>query len=106
MQPARLDYERSLALHAAVAERLRRDPSIVERARAKLEEWIARGGRSTEILVQWRDVLARPVDDIARFLAERSEHAAWLRSASPFAGALDPPTRLAILRAVRRGRSS
>ena len=81
--------------------RLRAEPAILDRARALLEEWIARGGRSTPLLLRWRDVLSRSPADIAEVLTDPSEDAAWLRSASPFAGALDPRTRLSILRQVR-----
>jgi hypothetical protein len=101
VDPARHDYERSLALHTAVAERLRADPAVLDRARAKLEEWLARGGRSTSLLIRWRMVLARSPEEVASVLTDPSEDAAWLRSASPFAGVLDPATRMAILRRVR-----
>lgn len=104
MDAFRLDYERSLALHEAVAHKLRENPELLVRARAKLEEWIARGGRSTLLLIRWRDVLAGSVEAVAAVLTDPSEDAAWLRSASPFAGILDPQTRLAILRRVRRQR--
>ncbi len=102
VDPSRLHYARSIALHAAVAEKLREEPALLEKARAKLEEWIARGGRSTSLLIQWRSVLAGSPESVAAFLTDPSEHAAWLRSASPFAGVLDPQARLAILRRVRR----
>jgi hypothetical protein len=102
MPSPRLDYERSLALHAAVAQRLLEEPAVLDRARAKLEEWIARGGRATPLLVRWRSVLSGSPAQVAAFLRDPSEEAAWLRSASPFAGVLDPRTRLAILREVRR----
>ena len=36
----RLD-ERSLALHAAVAAKLQREPALIERARANLSRWRA-----------------------------------------------------------------
>jgi hypothetical protein len=101
VDPSRLDYERSLALHEAVAMRLRTEPAILDRARARIEEWIARGGRSTPLLLRWRDVLSGSAADVAEVLTDRSEDAAWLRSVSPFVGALDPRTRLAILRQVR-----
>ena len=104
MDPARLDYLRSLALHEAVAEKLLREPGIVEHARAKLEEWIGRGGRSVGLLVRWRAVLAGSPEQVAAFLTDPSEEAAWLRSASPFVGVLDARTRTAILRRVRRRR--
>jgi hypothetical protein len=104
MDAFRLDYERSLALHEAVAHKLRENPELLDRARAKLEEWIAGGGRSTPLLLRWRQVLAGSVEEVAALLTDPSEDAAWLRSASPFAGVLDPQTRLAILRRVRQRR--
>jgi hypothetical protein len=102
LDASRLDYERSLALHAAVAEKLLEDRAILDRARTKLEEWIARDGRSLPLLLRWRSILGGSPEEVAAFLTDPSEEAAWLRSASPFTGALDPQTRLAILRSVRR----
>ena len=101
MGPERLSYERSLALHEAVGRKLLADPAVVERARAKLEEWLAGGGRSTPLWLRWREVLDRPLDEIVAFLGDPSEDAAWLRKASPFAGVLEPRERLAILRDVQ-----
>jgi hypothetical protein len=95
-------YERSIALHAAVAERLVEDPAILDRARRKLAEWISQGGRSVALLRRWQDILARSPREVAQFLTARTEESAWLRSASPFAGVLDPRARLEILRRVRR----
>jgi hypothetical protein len=96
-----LRYEQSIALHAAVADRLRQHPELLDRARAKLDEWLARGGRSNPLLLRWREILERPLDEVATFLTERSQEAAWLRKASPFAGMLAPQERLRILREVR-----
>jgi hypothetical protein len=101
MKAIDLQVERSLALHAAVAERLGEDPEILARACRKLDEWLSRGGRSTPLWMRWREILDRPVDEIAAFLTERSQEAAWLRKASPFAGVLPPEERLRILRHVR-----
>lgn len=103
VEPTRLHYERSLALHRAVAEKVLADDRVVERARAKLEEWIGRGGRSSALLIRWREILAGSPRAIADVLTDPSEEAAQLRSASPFAGALDAKIRLAIIRQVPRG---
>lgn len=102
MERFRLDYERSLALHQAVAEELQRNPEILSRARRKLDEWLEHGGRSTALWLRWREILERPAEEVVALLTERSEEAAWLRKASPFAGVLSPSTRLRILRDVRR----
>jgi hypothetical protein len=96
------DYEQSLALHAAVAEELREHPEILDRARRKVGEWLARGGRSAPLLRMWQEVLSKSLDDVVGVLVDRSEESAWLRKASPFAGVLTPKRRLEILREVRR----
>ncbi|MBI2894798.1 MAG: hypothetical protein HYY06_14685 [Deltaproteobacteria bacterium] len=101
MERFRLDFERSLALHEAVAQEVLLHPEIIERARRKLEEWLRSGGRSAPLWLRWQRILERPTDEVAAFLMERSEEAAWLRKASPFAGVLPPGTRLRILRGVR-----
>lgn len=98
----RFEYQRSLALHQAVAEQLRADPTILNRARKKIDEWVERGGRSTPLLLEWRRILAGSPEEVATFMTEESENGAWLRSASPFAGVLEPRFREAILRRVRR----
>ena len=102
MNDRALRVETSLALHAAVAERLKVDPEVLDRARCKVEDWLARGGSSTELLQRWREILGSPAETIQQALTERSEAADWLRKASPFAGALPPRERERILREVRR----
>jgi hypothetical protein len=101
MDAFRLDFERSLALHVAVAAKLRDHPEILARARANLDRWLAEGGRSAPLLERWREILARPAGEVAAFLTDRSEQAAWLRKASPFAGVLTPQERWRIRREVR-----
>jgi hypothetical protein len=97
-----LHLEQSLALHTAVAHRLRSQPEVLDRARRRIDEWFADGGSSTPLLLRWRVILALPPEQIAAVLTERSEEAAWLRKASPFAGALASRERERILREVRR----
>ena len=99
VQPT-LHYDLSLALHGAIASAL--DAEMVDRARRLLTKWLERGGPSAPLLSQWRDVLELPLDEIRAFLTNPSEHAAWLRKASPFAGMLDPRERERIIRSVRR----
>ncbi len=75
---------------------------MLDRARAKLEEWLAQGGRSAPLLMEWRQILAGRPEEVIRFLTDETERADWLRSASPFAGVLEPRAREAILRRARR----
>ena len=106
MQPVthRTAEERGLALHQEVARRLATDPGLLEEARERLERWASRGSIAPRWADAWREVLARPLDQIVALLVEPSERASDLRQCSPFAGALDPRTRWAILRNLR-GRS-
>lgn len=97
-----LHLELSLALHAAVAESLPSRPEIVDQARRQVAKWLTDGGLSAPLLRRWSDILALPPEQIAAVLLERSEEAAWLRKASPFAGALHPRERERILREVRQ----
>jgi hypothetical protein len=95
------DVERSLALHRAVAEKLLRDPRVLEHARHNVQRWLERGGRSAPLLDRWRVILERSPAEIAAFLVDPSEEAAWLRKASPFAGILTLAERTAIIKATR-----
>jgi hypothetical protein len=98
--------ETSLALHTAVAERIRADPSLVERAKRRVEDWLRDGTVAGAYAEAWREILARPASDVALFLEDTGERARQLRQTSPFAGALDPRTRWAVWRKARRGRAS
>jgi hypothetical protein len=102
-ESANLHYDLSLALHTAVAARL--DEKTIERARGHLETWLARGGPTTPLLLRWRDILRRPLDEVRVVLTDPGEEAAWLRKASPFAGVLPPRERERIVRRLRATRT-
>jgi hypothetical protein len=99
MEPHRLAEARSLAYHRVVAERLAGDGALLERARARVREWL-RARPAPHYALAWDAVLARPVADIAAFLCDDGEHARELRQSTPFAGALSPRERWALWRSV------
>lgn len=101
MDLRRLAEERSVAYHRAIAERLRRQPEILERARQRVSTWMAAGETAPFYARKWAEVLARDVSAIASFLEERSELADELRQSSPFAGVLKPQERWRIWRETR-----
>lgn len=70
-----------LILHRLVARHMRRDPALVEQARARLFEMtsIAR-----DDLEAWTDLLNTPVTTLTHKLSERSDTMTRLRSVSPF----------------------
>jgi hypothetical protein len=101
MDPHRLAEERSVAYHRVIAERLRDQPAILDRARRRVQGWLASGPCAPAAAARWAAVLAGDATSIAAFLVERSEQADELRQSSPFAGALDLRERWRIWRATR-----
>jgi hypothetical protein len=97
----RLAEERSVAYHRAIAERLSRQPEILENARRRVQEWLAASVEVPFYARKWAEVLAGELPSIAAFLVERSELADELRQSSPFAGALQPRERWRIWRETR-----
>lgn len=96
-----LAEERSLALHRAIVDRIREDPSVVERARRRVQQWLDTGAVARYWAEEWEALLRRPVRDIFALLVDESEHARAMRQVTPFAGAIDPRTRWRIWREVR-----
>ena len=101
MRPDLLVIERSLALHAEVAERIRRDPALLERAERRVRGWLEDGSVAGPYARTWAAILELPKEEILRKLVERSEAAHDLRQVSPFAGIIDARTRWRILKATR-----
>lgn len=95
----RLAEERSIAFHRAVAERMRREPSVLENARARVRGWIAAGEPHPFYASEWARILDGSMESIAEALVDPSEAARALRQVTPFAGALPPRERWAIWRA-------
>jgi hypothetical protein len=93
---------RSLALHRLVAEKVRRDPALLERARETLRRWLVDvDPRSRPYLEEWQRALSAGLDAALELATEDSERAATLRQCSPFAGVLDNRERFTFLRAWR-----
>ena len=90
--------ERSRALHAKIAEKLREQPALVSVADENLDRWERLRGRDPA-LDEWRTLLsATPLPDLLRLLTEESENADRLRQSSPFAGILTEQERTAVFR--------
>src|SRR5215813_6628526 len=87
---------RSLALHRAIAGKLRADPSLLAIAHDNLDRWSRTSGRSQPYLDAWREILKRPLDEVLTLLVEDSERMTAMRQSSPFAGVLEPKERWAI----------
>ncbi|MGH9658964.1 MAG: hypothetical protein ACRD96_10505 [Bryobacteraceae bacterium] len=91
--------ERSRALHRAIAEKLSRQPDLLQRARENLDRWMASGGSAMPYWRTWQQILDRPLPEILKLLVEDSEQMTALRQSSPFAGILTPRERWRIYEA-------
>lgn len=97
----KLAEERSLAYHREVAKLLRDDPSLLARARVRLDQWIAENGRSAHYARRWREKLEAPLAELLEQLVDPSQDARAMRQATPFAGFVEPRQRWRIWREVR-----
>ena len=88
--------QRSLAMHRAIAEKLRTNPGLMDIARDNLLRWSAARGHSQPYWDAWREILNRPLPEILDLLVEETERMTALRQTSPFAGVLEPAERWAI----------
>ena len=94
---------RSIALHRAVAEKLRANPALLDIAHDNLDRWSRTGGHSQPYWDEWRRILGLPLEELLALLVEDSERMAALRQTAPFAGVLDPRERWAIYESFEPG---
>jgi hypothetical protein len=93
MDRHRLAEERSLAYHAVIAERLGREPQLLELAQTRVRAWLARGEPAPFYAREWAFILEQSLASIVGFLVDRGERACELRQSTPFAGALSARER-------------
>ena len=91
---------RSLALACLVADKLERQPELLDLARHNLERWMAQTeGAPLRAHTEWRELLDRlSPSALLEMLRSDTEEARRLRQSSPFAGLLSPQERWRILR--------
>jgi hypothetical protein len=92
--------DRSLAMDRVIAEKLRADPDLLNRARRTLDRWLKqRQPAVPSVLLEWQEILTRwPLGRILDMLTSPEENSRRLRQSSPFCGILSPEERLAILK--------
>jgi len=97
---------RSLAMHRLIAEKVRREPALLEAAKATLARWRGIGDGSTRPYdEQWERVLNEGLEATVRAALEESERGDAMRQCSPFPGILAPRERFAFLRAWKDSHS-
>lgn len=97
----RLHDARSLAMHTVIAQKIDRNPALLQVAHNNLRRWTEQRGSLPPALEEWRALLASPWPRIAALLCEQSERAIRLRQSTPFAGVLTPTERRRIHDAIR-----
>ena len=94
---------RSLALHRLIAAKIRNDPVLFEKVRATIGRFRRIVcANSQPYLIEWERAIDQGIDAALALATEESEHATALRQASPFAGILTEPERLAFLAQWKR----
>lgn len=88
--------QRSIAMHRAIAEKLRANPALLEIARENIARWTPAAGRSRHYLDAWLEVLEMPLEEMLRLIVEDTEEMRAMRQNNPFAGVLQPRERWAI----------
>ena len=98
MNPHSAIDARSLEMDRLIAERLRKDPVVLAKARAVLHKWLGSCDASVRpALEEWRAILEGPLSGVLATLAGEDEKSTRLRQSSPFCGILTPAERTAII---------
>jgi hypothetical protein len=84
---------RSLALHWAIAAKLRQHPELLVVAEENLDRWGEMGSRSQPYWDAWRSILALPLEELLTIMVQDTPQMTELRQSSPFAGILEPKER-------------
>ena len=93
---------RSLAMHCLAAQKIMRDPALLDRVRCTLGAWRASYGKDApRALDEWAAILRRSWPEIAAFITDPGERATRLRQSTPFAGMLSVRERERIYAAFR-----
>ena len=93
---------RSLALHWRIAQKISREPALINKAKANLERWSAKAPEpKPRYLREWQQILERPWPEIAEIITSMRDESTRLRSSSPFAGVLTAEEREQVYAAFR-----
>ena len=89
-------------MHVLAARRIGADPALLARARATLDRWLERYGRTPPAaLAEWQRLLARPWPEVAARATALTEEGARLRQSSPLATLLSAAERRRVHDAFR-----
>lgn len=90
---------RALAMHRLVAEKIRQNPALFDKAKLTLARWRQTVCVSSQpYLHEWQLLMNQGVEACLAVAVEDSEHATALRQSSPFAGLLTHQDRFEFLK--------
>jgi len=93
---------RSLAMHCKIAQKISRDSTLLEKAKANLSRWSDKYDEpKPQFIREWQEILEKPWSEISETITSMSEDATRRRSSSPFAGMLSDKERDQIYAAFR-----
>ncbi|HEY5793159.1 MAG TPA: hypothetical protein VIS74_07660 [Chthoniobacterales bacterium] len=93
-----------MGMYRLIAQKIRRNPELLDIALANIERWLAKGQDQPHRLREWRDRIREAQADEAglrallELLQEDSERADYLRGFAPFAGILSTQERRPFIR--------
>jgi transcriptional regulator with XRE-family HTH domain len=103
LPPLTREDRRSLAVHAAIADRLREAPlAVLAHARASLARMRVLHPGARPLLDEWRLLLRRPLDALIPVLRDPSPWSRELRQVTPFTGILSARERAQVYREFAR----
>jgi hypothetical protein len=102
MNPHSAIDARSLDMDRLIAQRLRENPAVLDKARSVLAKWMTSCDASVRpVFEEWRAILDGPISGVFAVLEGVDERSMRLRQSSPFCGILTPAERTAILMLYR-----
>lgn len=91
------DY-RSLKMHKIVAERIKKNPALLEIAFNNIKKWKERNKFPQPYLDDWIEHINLGVEHLCEFLSSETDEAQRLRSSSPFVGIVTQKERREIFK--------
>jgi hypothetical protein len=85
--------ERSLAFHAAIAERIKNNPELINTAKETIARWELNSPHIVSLMKKWKDLLSGPIDILVQKITSQSEEMTNLRQSTPFTRILTPAER-------------
>jgi len=99
--------QRSLELHSLIADKIRRDPSLLSIPVGNLKRWLkVDHGNSTHSLKEWQRILRMPLEKILQIMTADNEEGRRRRQSSPFPGILSEKERTNIFQKYAKFRSA